>query len=127
MTTNRTYVKKLSYRKIFRIRIGIYFIALQTATLLRKFDRVIFAVKTDAYTPDTILDTLNLIYFDDAVDLPDEPEASHEANGACEQEEQEHHDNGVTEVQEGGGGVFDVEFGDEVVAAVDEEVAGSGS
>lgn len=69
----------------------------------------------------------DLINFNDTVDLPDEPKARHEANGPREEEEQEDHYEGVAEVEEGGGGVVYVEFGDEVMAAVDEEVAGRGS
>ena len=40
----------------------------------------------------------------------------------CEQEEGENHDGGVTEVQEGRCGSLDLQLGDEVVDAVDEEV-----
>lgn len=68
-----------------------------------------------------------LIYFDNAVDAPHEPEASHEPDGTCQEEEQEDHDGRVTEVEESRGSVFDVQLGHEVVAAVDEEVAGGGA
>lgn len=68
-----------------------------------------------------------LIDFDDTVDFSDEPEAGHESDGAGEEEKQEDHYKGVSEVEEGRGGVLYVELGDEVVAAVDEQVAGRGA
>lgn len=68
-----------------------------------------------------------LIDFDDTVDFSDEPEAGHESDGAGEEEKQEDHYEGVSEVEEGRGGVLYVELGDEVVAAVDEQVAGRGA
>lgn len=68
-----------------------------------------------------------LIYFHDAIDAPHEPEASHETYGPCQQEEQEDHNESVTEVQESRSGILDVQFCHEIVTAVDEEVTGSGT
>lgn len=39
-----------------------------------------------------------LIHFNDTVDFTDEPEAGKEADGSGEKEEEEHHDQGVSEV-----------------------------
>lgn len=63
-----------------------------------------------------------LVHLHHTVDLPHEPEARKESNGAGEQEEQEHHDECVAKVEERGGGVLDWQFGHEVVAAVDEQI-----
>lgn len=69
--------------------------------------------------------TVFLIYFDDTVNLPNKPEARHETYRPCKEEKQKYHDQRISKVQEGGGGVFNVQLGDEVVAAVYEEVASS--
>uniref|UniRef100_A0A182NAT5 Tox-SGS domain-containing protein n=1 Tax=Anopheles dirus TaxID=7168 RepID=A0A182NAT5_9DIPT len=55
-------------------------------------------------------------------DLADEPKACEEAYRAGEQEEQKHHDERVAKVQEGRGGVLDLQLGGEVVAAVHKQV-----
>lgn len=62
------------------------------------------------------------IDLDDAVDLGDKPEAGEEADGSCEQEEQEDHDEGVAEVEEGAGDTLDLQLRHVVVDAVEEEV-----
>jgi len=66
-----------------------------------------------------------LVHLHHAVDLPDEPEAGEEPDGACEQEEAEDHDGGVAEVEEGGGRAHDVQLGDKVVHAVHRQIEGS--
>lgn len=63
-----------------------------------------------------------LIHLDHAVDLADEPEASEETYRARQQEEQKHHNERVAKVQEGRGGVLDLQLRCKVVTAVDEEV-----
>lgn len=42
----------------------------------------------------------------------------------CEEEEDEHHDGGVTEVEDGAGGSYDLQLGEEVVDGVDKQVDG---
>lgn len=63
-----------------------------------------------------------LVHLHDAVDLANEPEASEESYRTGQQEEQEHHDQRVAKVQEGRGGVLDLQLGGEVVATVDEQI-----
>lgn len=65
-----------------------------------------------------------LIHFDDTVDFPDEPEGGEKSDRSCKKEEAEHHDGGVTEVEEGGGPALDVQLGEEVVDAVAGQVEG---
>lgn len=63
-----------------------------------------------------------LVHLHHAVDLADEPEASEETYRASQQEEQKDHDQRVAKVQEGRGGVLDLQLGREVVATVDEQI-----
>lgn len=65
-----------------------------------------------------------LINFDNTVDFSNKPEARHESNGAGQQEEQKHHNQGVTEVQEGRCCVFNRQFRGEIVTAINEKING---
>jgi len=60
--------------------------------------------------------------FDDAVNFSDKPITGKEPNRSCEQEETKDHDARVAKIQKGWGWVFYVEFGKEVMNAVDSEV-----
>ena len=42
----------------------------------------------------------------------------------CEEEEYEHHDRGVAKVEDGAGGSYDLQLGEEVVDGVDKQVDG---
>lgn len=64
----------------------------------------------------------DLIDLHDAVYLPDEPETGKEPDRARQQIEQEHHDEGVAEIQERRRRVLDLQLGEEVMATVEKEI-----
>lgn len=64
----------------------------------------------------------NLVHFDYAVNLSYEPEAGKESNGSGQQEEEENHDQRVAKVQEGAGGIVDLQLRRKVVTTVDKEI-----
>lgn len=65
-----------------------------------------------------------LVNMDDAVDFGDEPEAGEEADGTCEQEDDEGHDECVAKEEESVEKAFHLQLRDIVVDAVQEEVEG---
>ncbi len=70
---------------------------------------------------------ISLVHLDNAVNLSDEPEAGDEADGATEYEDQEDHDEAVSEVERGADECSDSHLRLEIVDAVEEEIEGRGS
>jgi hypothetical protein len=66
----------------------------------------------------------NLVDMYDAVDFSDEPETGEKADGSCEQERNEGHDECVAKVEEGVEKSFHLQLRHIVVDAVQEEVEG---
>lgn len=58
------------------------------------------------------------VHFDDAVDLPSEPEASEKPDGSCEQKETKDHDTSVTEVEECRSAPRNLQLGDKIVNTI---------
>ena len=65
-----------------------------------------------------------LVNLDGAIDLPDEPVACGEANGATKEEDINRHDKRVAKVDDGRSEALKSQLGAVVVARVDEEVDG---
>lgn len=68
---------------------------------------------------------INLVHFNDRVNLADEPETGKETHRSSEKEEKEHHNECVAKVQECAGGVVDLQLRRKVMTTVDEEIHGS--
>lgn len=64
----------------------------------------------------------NLIHFYHTVNLPDEPEACEESYSTRQQIKQENHDQSVTKVQKCRSRIFNLQFREEIMAAVEKQI-----
>lgn len=65
-----------------------------------------------------------LVHLNHTINLPDEPETREKSDTTRQQIKQKHHDERVAEVQESRGGIVDLQFRNEIMTAIQEEIDG---